>query len=284
MPPRNSPTARQVRLGAELRKLREQAGLTAKQAGGHLAIDQAKISHLEAGRIGVGEERIRRLAAFYRCGDAALIDALCAIAREHRGQHWWDNYRGILDPAFMDIAELEHHAVALRSLQVVTVPGLLQTEAYARTIFAGGRPKVPESEFEARVEQRMKRATILDRDDPPAFEAFIHEAALRMRFGGRKVVKEQLGHLMEVSELPLISVRVIPLTCEDYIEASQSVLYASGVVPQLDTVQIDGAVGGCFLDSRSHLENYRQLLDGAEQLALDQQESRHLIHHIAREL
>ena len=111
MPPRENPTARQVRLGVELRKLRERAGRTAREAAAMLGTDQGKISHIESGRIGVSEERIRRLAAFYECTDEALLSALCAMARERRGQFWWDEYRGKLAPRYLDIAELEHHAV-----------------------------------------------------------------------------------------------------------------------------------------------------------------------------
>jgi len=284
MPPRDNPTARQARLGTELRKLRERAGKTARESAGLLSIDQAKISHLEAGRIGVSEERIHRLTTFYQCDDNTLIEALCAIAREHRGQYWFDEYRGILAPGFLNIAELEYHATALRSMQSVTLPGLFQTENYARALFSGVKPKLPEDEIEARVEHRMKRVMIFDRENPPQFEAIIHEAALRMRFGGRKVAREQLEYLLEVSKRPMVTVRVIPFTSEDFIEVTQPVLYASGVVPQLDTVQIDSAFGGRFLDAEADLIKYRTLLEIAEHASLDPEESRQIIHHIAREL
>ncbi|MCQ0024256.1 helix-turn-helix domain-containing protein [Streptomyces somaliensis DSM 40738] len=284
MPPRDNPTARQARLGAELRKLRERSGKTAREAAGLLSTDQAKISHIEAGRIGVSEQRIRRLAAFYQCDDEPLIGALCAIAREHRGQHWFDEYRGVLAPGFLDIAELEHHAIAMRSLQSVTLPGLFQTENYARALFEGVTPKLPPEEVEARVEHRMKRVTIFDRQDPPQFTAIIHEAATRMRFGGRKVAREQLEYLIEASKLPTVTVRVIPFTSEDFIEVTQPVLYASGPVPQLDTVRIDSPFGGRFLDAEAELKKYSTLLDIAEHASLDPEGSRQLIHHIAREM
>ncbi|WP_416974413.1 helix-turn-helix domain-containing protein [Streptomyces sp. 4F14] len=284
MPPRDNPTVRQARLGAELRKLREKAGRASREAAGMLSVDQAKISHLEAGRIGVSEERIRRLASFYECDDELLIEALCAIAREHRGQFWWDDYRGILAPGFLDIAELEHHSTKLRTLQTITLPGLLQTENYARALFSASLAKRPADEIETRVEHRLKRAAILDLDDPPPFPTIIHEAALRMRYGGRKVVREQLEHLVEASHRPSVTVRVIPFTCEEFIEVTQPVVYAYGVVPQLDTVQIDSPFGGRYLDSEADLKRYAKLLDLAERESLSPEESRQLIHHIAREL
>ncbi|WP_267242727.1 helix-turn-helix domain-containing protein [Streptomyces sp. PR69] len=284
MPPRDNPTARQARLGAELRKLRERAGKTAREAAGMVSTDQAKISHIEAGRIGVSEERIRKLAVYYACDDEALVEALCGIAREHRGQHWWDSYRGVLAPGFLDIAELEHHAIRLRCLQPVTFPGVLQTEDYAHALFASVIPQLPDDEVRARVEHRMKRQAILERETAPPFEAIVHEAALRMRVGGRKVARSQLEHLLSVSERPGLTLRVIPFTNEDFIEVTQTVMYANGVVPQLDTVQIDTPFGGRFLDAAGELDRYRTLFDFAEQAALDPEESRSFIHHVAREL
>lgn len=284
MPPRDNPTARQARLGSELRKLRERAGRTAREAAGLISTDQARISHIEAGRSGIGEERIRRLASFYACDDEALIEALCVISREHRGQFWWDEYRGTLAPGFLNIAELEHHASHMRCLQSMTLPGLLQTPEYARALFEGVLPKLPEVEVEARVEHRMRRQSVLDRDKPPAFEAIVHEASLRMRVGGRKVAREQLEHLLEAADRLNVTVRVIAFASEQFVEVTQTVLYAGGVVPQLDTVHIDAPFGGVQLDAAADLHRYRMQLDVAQQACLAPEESRSFIHHIARDL
>ncbi|MGW2231087.1 helix-turn-helix domain-containing protein [Streptomyces formicae] len=284
MPLRENPTARQIRLGAELRKLRELAGKTAREAAGLLSTDQAKISHIESGRIGVSEERIRRLAVFYACDEAELVDALCAIARESRGQGWWDAYRGVLAPGFLDMAELEHHATYLRALQPMTLPGVFQTEDYARAIYGGNIPPLPTEEVDARVEFRLKRGRIFERHVPPTFTVVIHEAALRMRIGGRKVVQAQLGRLLAVSEWPTVALKVIPFASEDFVEATQPVFYAGGVVSQLDTVQVDSAVGGVFLGVGTQLKKYGTLLDLADRAALDEEQSRQFIHDIAREL
>jgi transcriptional regulator with XRE-family HTH domain len=283
MPPRDHPTVRQARLGAELRKLRERAGRTAREAAEMLGTDQGKISHIESGRIGVSEVRIRRLAAFYDCADEALLAALCTIARERRGQFWWDEYRSILAPRFLDIAEMEHHAVALRTVQTVTMPGLLQTEDYARALFSSSG-RLGREEIDARTEHRMRRQAILDRDDPPLLEATVHEAALRMRFGGRAVARKQLEHLMSMGERPSVTVRVVPFTNEEFYEMTQAVIYADGVVPQLDTVQIDGPIGGRYLDSDKQIAAYRSFLGRTGSVSLDREESRQLIYHIAREM
>lgn len=284
MPPRDNPTGRQARLGGELRKLRERAGKTAREAAGLISTDQAKISHIEAGRTGIGEERIRRLASFYACDDDALIEALCAISREHRGQFWWDEYRGVLAPGFLNIAEMEHHSRYMHCLQSVTLPGLLQTQAYAQALFDGALPKLPEDDVAARLEHRMRRQSVLDREQPPEFEVIVHEAALRMRVGGRKVAREQLQHLVEATDRPNVNVQVIPFAIDRFIDITQTVLYAGGVVPQLDTVHIDTPIRGLYLDAAADVHRYRLQLDVARQAALEPAESRSFIHHIARDM
>ncbi|MCD9144241.1 helix-turn-helix domain-containing protein [Streptomyces albireticuli] len=281
MPPRDAPTARQARLGSELRRMRERAGRTAREAGALLGTDQAKISMMEAGRRGVSEERVRRLAAFYACEDAALVDALCGITHEHRGQFWWDAYRGALPPSHLDVAELEHHATRLRSVQMLLVPGIFQTPDYARAIFGSGTPA---TELEARVELRTSRAAVLDRQNPPPYEVIIHEAALRMRYGGRQVARAQLERLLEASEKPSVDVRVIPFAVEEMSGHAQSMLYAAGAVPRLDTVQIDTPFGGGFVDTEPQLKKYNGLIDALEDVALDTKESRDMVRRVAREM
>jgi hypothetical protein len=250
-----------------------------------LGTDQGKISHIESGRIGVSEERIRKLATFYACHDQALLDALCTIAREHRGQYWWDEYRGIIAPGPLNVAELEYHSVAMKAVHTVSFPGLLQIPDYARALFRGVfHPELTPEEIDTRTEFRMRRKVVFEREDPPPFDVFIHEAALRMRFGGRHVVRAQLRYLMDAGEWPNVTVRVIPFTNEEFFEATQPVFYSTGVVPQLDTVQYDTPRGGGFLDSTAELEGYRAFFDRAGKVSLSAEESRQLIHHIAREL
>ncbi|KUJ69859.1 DNA-binding protein [Streptomyces albus subsp. albus] len=283
MPLRSTPTARQERLGAELRKMREAAGVTARDTAKLLGIDPAKVSHIEAGRLGISEERLRRLAAFYQCGDSALIDALSAITYEQRGQGWWEEYRGILPAPLRDLAEMEHHAAFLRAIQITHFPGLVQTEDYARAIFGYSFPQLPQADLEARLTHRMERQKILLRDEPPPFEALIHEAALRMKFGGRKVNLAQLQHLQELSERPHITVRIIPFDAEDPIGSGHALHYTGGPVPQLDTVQIDTALGIEFLHAEPRLRRCRMLFDAVRNAALDEAASQDLIRSVLRE-
>ncbi|MBT2479007.1 helix-turn-helix domain-containing protein [Streptomyces sp. ISL-94] len=282
MPPRSYPTARQRRLGAELRKLREKAGMNGATAAAYLGGERAQISHIESGRYGVSDERVRRLAAHYSATDKHLVDALAAMAEE-RGKGWWDEYRGLLSPGFLDVAELEFHATYIRVIQMLHVPGQLQTEAYARSLIRSGMSDLPPREVSTRVEHRTKRRVIFDRPRPTPFEAFIHEAALRMRYCDAEVMQEQLAFLDEVSRWPSVTVRIIPFD-RQITGSVHSMLYAGGAIPALDTVQIDSAFDGGFLDAEAQLAKYRGLLEAIESISLGPEESREHIHRIAQEV
>ncbi|MEU3464581.1 helix-turn-helix transcriptional regulator [Streptomyces sp. NPDC006733] len=284
MPPRAKPTARQARLGAELRKMREAAGATAREAGDLLGASQTQVSHIEAGRFGVSEERLRRLAAFYECADADLIDALVTMANEWREKGWWEEYRGVMVPRALDLAELEHHASFLRTLQLLHIPGLFQTEDHVRAAFSYANPNLPAGELDAWIAHRMRRREAIERDSAPPFEAVIHEAALRIKVGGAKVARAQLEHILTMAELPHVTVRVIPFDVEDFGGAGYSMLYVGGPVPQLDTVQLDTAHGGLLLDAESQLKKYRTLFDRIEGSSLPTSASRDFIHRIAQSL
>ncbi|GHG72517.1 helix-turn-helix domain-containing protein [Streptomyces griseocarneus] len=283
MPVRSNPTGRQLRLGAELRKLRERADMSSTEAGRLLGTNQAQISNIEASRIGVSADRVRALARNYECSDHALIDALAGMTGE-RKRGWWEQYRGILSAGLLNLAELEHHATSLRGAYVAHLPGLLQTPEHARAIFRQVVPELSPPEVEHRVSHRIKRQAVLYRDKPTPCATVIHEAALRMRFGGASTAASQLQHILKMSEQEHITVRVIPFDAGDFPGAGQSILYATGPVHQLDTVHLDTEVGSVFLDSDAQLARYRVVLDRMEAIALPVSQSRDVIRSIMQSL
>lgn len=148
--------ATRLRLGAELRKLRERAGLTSTQASRLVGVQQNQISNMEAGRAGVSPERVRTLACHYDCGEKGLVDALCGMATE-RTRGWWEEYRELLPAALLDLAEVEHHAERLRAAVALHIPGLLQTAEYSRAVFRQDVPEMAPPDVEHRVSFRIKR-------------------------------------------------------------------------------------------------------------------------------
>jgi len=283
MAPRSQPTARQVRLGTELRKLRVSAGLSAREVVGILSSTSAQMSQVEAGLSGVSEERLRKLAALYGCGDEALIEALVEMATD-RTRGWWEEYRDVLPPEFLDLAELENHARFLQVIATAHVPGLLQTEEYARAVFGYWVPPLPDSELELWVAYRMRRQRILSRDTEVPYEAVLHESVLRTRVADRQVARAQLDKLVRQSEHPGVSVRVIPFDVDGFAGASSSLMYAGGRVPTLDTVQRDTPYGSAFLDAAAQLHDMRTLFRKVEEASLDPIRSRDFIHRLSKEL
>jgi hypothetical protein len=257
--------------------------MSAEYAAGLLGVDRGKISHIESGVRAISPERVRTLACNCDCQDERYVEALAGMARPgQRG--WWDRYRGSLPQGMLDIAELEAHAVRMRAAYSLHIPGLLQTSDHALAVFRVVIPQLPEHEVALRLAHRVERQQVLDGAQPTPFVAIVHEAALRMQFGGRQVARAQLEHLLKRSEQGNITLLVIPFEAGAFPGAGQTVLYAEGAVQQLDTVQIDSSHGPDFLHADNQLAKYRAHLDWMERIALSPSASRDFIREIANDL
>ncbi|MGW3652248.1 helix-turn-helix domain-containing protein [Streptomyces sp. NPDC000878] len=283
MPPKRHLTARRVRLGTELRRLREATGMKAREAAALLGADSVQMSQIESGVVGVSAERVRRLAAHYACTDESLIEALAAMATD-RTRGWWEEYRGVLPPVNLDLAETEHHATFLREVVVTYVPGLLQTPDYARAVFGYMRPELPESELTPRVELRMRRRAVIEGDNPTPYDAIVHEFALRIRVADRSVSRAQLRQILDQIEQGHVTVRVIPTDQDGFGGAGASMMYMGGPTPQLDTGLREAATGTAFIDAKPQLETLRTLFRKVEEATLDPTASRDFIHRLSKEL
>ncbi|MFC7264025.1 helix-turn-helix domain-containing protein [Streptomyces lutosisoli] len=283
MTARPAPSARRIRVATELRKLRERAGMTTTEAARQLGTSTGQLSNVESARFGVSAERLRAMACTYDCSDQAFTEALVDLAGD-RTRGWWEQYREILPSGLLDLAELEHHATALRTAFTSHVPGLLQTNDHAREIFRHVIPAPTPPEVEHRVSYRIKRQDVLYRADPVPYRTVIHEAALRMKIGGPEVARAQLRHLLDMSERDHITIRVLPFDVGAFPGSGQSINYAYGPVPQLDTVQLDQFHGPVLLDAEAHLDKYRRLLDVVEAAALPPEKSRDFVHNLAQHL
>lgn len=283
MAPRQTPSIRQRRFGAELRRMRQAAGMTAPQAATMLSTDRTVIANVEAGRFGISEERLRRLASIYECADSALIDALASMTGG-RMTGWWEEYRGKVPPGFLDVSEVEHYAVRLRTLQTAHLPGLFQTEEHARTLFDLLLPPLPRLEVELRVAHRLERQRVVMEDPCIPYVGIIHEAALRIQVGGPAAFRTQLTHLLEASDRENVTFLVIPFTAGGFPMAGESLMYAEAPDPHLDTVHMDSPSGAIFLDSPTQLENFRKRLDLIEKVALGAAASQDVIRSIIRDL
>ncbi|GAB2877939.1 helix-turn-helix domain-containing protein [Streptomyces mayteni] len=275
------PSIRQRRLGVELRRMRNHAELTTTDAARLLGSSQSRVSSIESGSYAVSADRVRATARAYNCSDEALIAGL-AMMTGGRSRGWWEEYRDILPGDWLDLAELEHHATGIRVGSVIHMPGLLQTREHARAVFDEVVPPLTPPEVEHRVSHRIKRQGVIYGDTPTPFTAIIHEAALRMGFGGTVVSRKQLEHLVEMSERKHITVLTVPFGAGAFPSSGHGIIYLEGDVPKLDTVQLDTDHGPAFVDTEPHLVKYRTVLDRMHACALGPKESRDLIHHIAQ--
>ncbi|MFJ9179890.1 helix-turn-helix domain-containing protein [Streptomyces sp. NPDC102360] len=280
---KREPTARQLRLAVELRRLRDAADLSAREAAALLGVNSVQISQIEAGTSGVSDQRLRSLAAHYSCTDGKFVDALAAMATD-RTRGWWEEYRGLLPTAFLDLSELEHHAAYRWDVDFLHVPGLLQTEAYSRALFARRVPELPEADVELRVRHRMQRRTVIEAVHATPYEVLVHEAALRIRVGGRATSRAQLAQILELSAEDHVTVRVIPFDLDEFADITADMVYAGGPVPKLDTVVRDGPHGAIFVDCEAQLGVFRTLFRRVEAVSLTHERSRDLIHRLAKEL
>lgn len=254
--------------------------MTARDVAGFLGSTSAQMSQMEAGIAGVSEERVRRLAAHYRCADAVLVDALVELATD-RTRGWWEEYRDRLPPVFLDLAELQHHATFVQEIATAHVPGLLQIEGYARAVFSYWRPELPHSELELRVEHRMRRQTDLG---TVPYTAVLHEPVLRTRVADRRLARAQLDAVLERSEVSGVTVRVIPFDVDGFAGASAELMYAGGRVSALDTAQRDTPQGTAFVDAPAQLLSMRTLFRKVEAVSLEPARSRDYLHRLAKEM
>jgi transcriptional regulator with XRE-family HTH domain len=276
-------TERQKRLGSEVRRIRTAAGMSAEHAAGLLGVDRSRLSNMESGVRAISADRLRKLALNCDCTDAAYISALAEMAEPNK-TGWWDRYRGSLPQGFLDISEVEAGAVRLQGANTVHVPGVLQTPENAMAIFRAVVPKLPEHEVALRLAHRSERQQVITGDTAVPYTAVIHEAALRMQFGGRDVARGQLEYLLSVSERDNVTVFVLPFAHGAFPGAGQTVVYAEGPVTQLDTVQVDSSHGPVFLYAEAQLAKYRAQLNLLEELSLSPERSRDFIREITREL
>ncbi len=278
MPGRQYPTLRQRRLGAELRRMREQAGLGGSQLARALGVSPAQVTQMESGKGSVNADRLLTIAAACKFTNQPLIDALTAIIAT-REKGWWEEYRGVLSTDFLEVAEMEAHAQVIYTWATTYVPGLQQTSAYASAIFARITPPLPKQDIDVRTQFRVRRQRAL-RSSGAAHISFIHEAALRMQFGGPKVLASQLDSLVDDSENQTSSVRVVPFDMDTFPGAGENITFTEGPVPELATLQMDTAQGVLFFDSPADLANHRTTFTRLASLALPDDESRRFIRSI----
>ncbi|MFF5592269.1 helix-turn-helix domain-containing protein [Streptomyces althioticus] len=276
------PTTRRRQLGADLRRLRELAGLTLEEAGARVGISKATLSRYETKEGVVKWPAVDALCREYGATDEER-QALVELAKGARIQGWWRSLADPIPESMNLMLTLEDEVVREDHYACMYVPGLLQTRAYAEAVHRASEVRCEEREVQHMVDIRMKRQELLEREDPPHLWAVIDEAALRRRVGGREVMREQLTHLLTMAERSRITVQVLPFDRGAHAAAVGSFAVLRGQASELDVVYVDLLGGGLFMEKPEELERYKLAFEYLSAQALDFESSTDLIDRISKE-
>ncbi|WIM98798.1 helix-turn-helix transcriptional regulator [Actinoplanes oblitus] len=250
-------TVRRLQVGAHLRALRLACGLSREQAGYVIRASESKISRMELGRVGFKERDIVDLLKLYGVVDQSEHDRLVALAREANAPSWWQAYGDVLDTWFQNYLDLEQAAELIRTYEVQFVPGLLQTDAYARAVISLGHVNARPEEIDLRACLRMERKKVLDRPDAPRLWAVLDEAVLRRPIGGRAVLREQIATLIDVCESPNVRLQIMPFDSGGHAATGGAFSILRFPHEELpDVVYIEHLTSALYLDRRDDVDNY----------------------------
>lgn len=275
-----NPTVRRRRLGSELRKLREQKGMTAEEVAARLLVSQSKISRLENGRRSISQRDVRDLCGVYGVEDVRIVDSLMQMAKESRQQGWWHAFGDIPYSVYIG---LETEAASLRVFEPQVVPGLLQTTAYASAVIAGNLPEASPEQVDKRVNVRMRRQErISAADSPLRMWAVIDEAALCRKVGDNQIMREQLHHLVELSRLPHVTVQVLPFEAGAHPGLSgQFAVLEFTDTTDATVVYLEGVNSDLYLEKDADVQAYSVMYEHLRAQALSAEQTRHFIQEAA---
>ena len=251
------PTVRRMQLGARLRSLRQAQGISRDQAGYAIRGSESKISRMELGRVAVKQRDVTDLLKLYGVEDAGEQERLLNLAREASTPGWWQAYGDVLSTWFQNYLDLEQAAELIRTYEVQFVPGLLQTDAYARAVIMLGHGTASSEEIDRRAELRMARKQLLARADPPRLWAVVDEAVLHRPIGGQAVLRDQIESLIGVAERSNVRLQVMPFRSGGHAASGGafSILrFPQQEVP--DVVYIEHLTSGLYLDRREDVDQY----------------------------
>ncbi|WP_405655554.1 helix-turn-helix domain-containing protein [Streptomyces sp. RK9] len=271
------PAVRRRKLGAELRALRGQAGLTSGEAAARVGWHQSKVSRIETGRSGVRASDVRLLLEAYEVDDPQLRELLVVLAGgedENGRPHWWHAYRGLLPPAYRDFISLESQACRVRTLETTVVPGLLQTPDYARAVTRAALGGLPEEQVRALVQVRLARQDVLRSEPPLRLSVILDEAVLRRQIGGPEVLAGQLRRLLEAARLPQVRIQVLPFVSGEHIGLiGPFVILSFPNISDLDVVVLDHLTSSLYLERKEDLQAYTDAFNSLQGQALSVQDS-----------
>jgi transcriptional regulator with XRE-family HTH domain len=277
-----NPTVRRRRLGQELRRLRELKGMTAEEVAERLLVSQSKISRLENGRRSISQRDVRDLCGVYEVEDQRMVDSLMEMAKDSRQQGWWHAFGDVPYSVYIG---LETDAASLRVYDPQVIPGLLQTRPYAEALITGALPETAPSDIDNRVQVRLRRQErITAVENPLRLWTVLDEAALRRVVGNQLLMREQLESLVEQSQLPHVTVQVIPFEMGAHpgLNGQYAILEFPDAADS-SVVYIEGVTSDLYLEKAKDVQKYRVMYEHLRAQALNVDQSRQFIAELAKE-
>ncbi|EST38157.1 hypothetical protein N566_09030 [Streptomycetaceae bacterium MP113-05] len=258
---RSAPTVGQIVLGLRLRDLREGADVTFDRAAEALRVNPTTVRRMEKAEVGLKPLYVEKLLQVYGVGQAEGL-AFLSLVEEANNPGWWHRFRDVLPGWFSLYVSLEESASVIRAYEPHCVPGLLQTEDYARALFRVGFPGAPDEELDRRVALRMARQSLLDRRSDVRLWAVLDETVLRRPVGGPAVMREQLDRLVQASAAPNVSLQILPYAAGPHPGMFGPFQLFRFDIPELpDIVYTESLTGAVYHDERADTVAYLEALD-----------------------
>ncbi|GLX02980.1 helix-turn-helix transcriptional regulator [Microtetraspora sp. NBRC 16547] len=260
--PGSGPTALRILLGSQLRKLRENKGITRDEAGDLIRGSESKISRMELGRVGFKGRDVADLLTFYGVEEPEARAAVMDLVERANEPGWWHRFNDVLPTWFQAYVGLEEAASRIRTYEVQFVPGLLQTKEYARAVITAGAVGAAPEEIARRVDLRLGRQRVLDGEGGPTFWAVIDEAALRRPIGGIDVMRGQLQHLIDLMNQTSITIQIMPFSFGGHAAeggAFSILRFQDADLP--DIVYVEQLASALYLDKRDEVDRYGEVME-----------------------
>jgi transcriptional regulator with XRE-family HTH domain len=259
---RTGPTALRIALGAQLRRLREASGITTEEAAEAIRATHSKISRLERGRTGAKQRDVADLLSLYGVTGETEREEVLMLARQSTTSGWWQQYSDVL-PRWLELyVGLEEAASVIRTYEVQFVHGLMQTEDYARAVILIANAHAPAQEIDRRVSARMRRQRLLTRPAAPELWAVLDEAALRRPPDGPEVMRAQLEHLLQLTDLPNVTLQIVPFSAGPHAAAGGPFTILRFPEPDLpDLVYLEQLNSALYLDQPADVTGYMTIMN-----------------------
>ncbi|MBC6470668.1 helix-turn-helix domain-containing protein [Actinomadura alba] len=278
------PTVRRRRLGRELRRLREDRGLTLEAAARRLDRTFSSLSKIERGMQGLRQGELAFILDQYGVGDENLRRALLTLRKDANKKGWWLDYKGRIEPSLLDYISLESDASAIRTFEALHLPGLLQTTDYARAIIGSGVPGLTPRRVDELISIRTARQRLLQTPRPVLWSV-VDEAVLHRPFGGREVMRDQLCHLLQISQRGCVTLQVLPFAAGAHPgKEGPFTLLDVGDRGELMVVLIESLTLSWYLEEDEDIHRYKLVFDHLCAAALSPADSLALIERVMSRL